>query len=419
MRLGRMRWIDHWIGLPMCFTFGLTAMIVRACLPKRDRTLSEDRPLAVLKLFGLGSILEATPLLRAIRHSHPNAPLIFVTFDTNQALLRRLDNVCTELKILRTKSPALFVRDCLSLIFSLRRRRVQAVVDLELFSKFSTLLSFLSGAHIRIGYHLNDFWRRSLVTHPIYFNYFRHITDVFREAGMHLKAKIEDDRLSRLTAPPAAETSVRKSLQAAGWSDGQPLLGVNVNAGDLCLERRWPVDRFSQVVAQLLQERPNLMIALTGSPNERPYVMTVLAGLDEALAKRVFVAAGAWSLDEFLASLSIMDGLLTVDSGPMHLAAAQGTPIVSLWGPQRPDFYAPKVPHLRVLFDDYHCSPCIHMFTSFEGMWCNHEAWCMQVITPAKVLSATRAMLDEAAAGHKASPTSSPNSADSQGPLNS
>ena len=109
-------------------------------------------------------------------------------------------------------------------------------------------------------------------------------------------------------------------------------------------------------------------------------------------------------MDTFIAGLTLMDGILTNDSGPMHLAAAQGTPIVSLWGPARPGFIAPKADNLRVLYANYRCSPCVNMFTSFEGMWCNHEAWCMLEIRPEQALEAAAAMLDESAARRKAAP---------------
>ena len=102
-------------------------------------------------------------------------------------------------------------------------------------------------------------------------------------------------------------------------------------------------------------------------------------------------------LDEFIAALSLLDGFVTNDSGPMHMAAAQGVPMVSLWGPGRPGFYAPHVDGHRVVYSDYACSPCLYMFTTFEGMWCHHEGWCMQAIEPKTVIEAAEAMLTDAA----------------------
>jgi hypothetical protein len=99
----------------------------------------------------------------------------------DELIISRL-NVCDELRVIQTDSALHFVFDVVRTIVWLRCQRVEAVIDLEFFSKFSTLLSFLSRAAIRVGFHLNDFWRYSLVTHPIYYNYFGHIADVYEEA---------------------------------------------------------------------------------------------------------------------------------------------------------------------------------------------------------------------------------------------
>ncbi len=409
-----MRWIDHWVGLPMCFLLGLFVSVARAILPKRDRAITGERTLAVFKFFGLGSIIEATPVLRAIRQRYPKSRLAFVTFDTNEALLRRLD-VCTDLRIIRTRSPLRFAWDVLAQIVWVRRARVEAVIDLEFFSKFSTLMTFLSGARVRVGFHLNDFWRYSLVTHPIYFNYYRHITDVYEQAAGQLDVPIDDRTLSRIDPGDDARRSALESLQRHGWPPESPLLGVNVNAGDLSLERRWSLDNFAEVVGALLANHAELYVVLTGTSDEKDYVSSLVDRLPSEVRDRVIVAAGLWSLDEFIAALSLLDGFVTNDSGPMHMAAAQGVPMVSLWGPGRPGFYAPHVEGHRVVYSDYACSPCLYMFTTFEGMWCHHEGWCMQAIEPKTVIEAAEAMLTDAPDRRRrraANPTADPSTED-------
>ena len=76
----------------------------------------------------------------------------------------------------------------------------------------------------------------------------------------------------------------------------------------------------------------------------------------------------------------------------MHFAAAQNVPMVSLWGPGRPAFYAPRLDNHRTIYSDCPCSPCLYMFTTFEGMWCQHQAWCMQAISVETVVEATDAI---------------------------
>jgi ADP-heptose:LPS heptosyltransferase len=395
--LGLMRWVDHWVGLPLCFLLAVASAPIQWLRPRRRREVSGTGTIVVLKFFGLGSIMQASPLLRAIRGRYPQARLVFVTFEPNRSLLNRL-GLCDEVRVIRTQAPLAFVKDTCGLILWFWRARVEAVLDLEFFSKFSTLLTFLTGSRIRVGFHLNDFWRYRLITHPVYLNYYRHISDAFRQVGQHLDVKVEDARLARPAHDPAARSSVEGFLKEHGWHPGLPLLGLNVNTGDMALERRWPLDRFAEVARTLLGQHPDLLIVLTGAPDEQPYVASLVERIPEDQRPRVIVAAGRWLLDEFLAALPLMTGFLTNDSGPAHLAAAMDVPMVSLWGPARPGFIAAYSPRHRILYMDYPCSPCILMFTTFEGMSCNHEGWCMQAIETSTVVEAVGQMLAAARA---------------------
>jgi len=388
-----MRWVDHWVGMPLCFTLGVLVSFTRWIVPRPDRPVREDGTIVVIKFFGLGSIMQATPLLRAIRRRYPRGRLVFLSFATNGALLRRLD-LGADLHFIRNGSPLTFVLDTLREIFWMRSRKIDACIDLEFFSKFSTLLSALGGAHKRIGYHLNAYWRSSLLTHPVYLNYYRHIADIFAQAGTPIDVPVDDLALSRVPVEPTSLARVDAFLAERGWAPPTRVIGVNVNAGELSLERRWPAPRFAEVIESLVTRHPDVRVLLTGSADERAHIAEVHDRLSEAARRSVAITAGVWSLDDFMAGLTRMSGFVTNDSGPMHLAAAQGVPLVSLWGPARPDFYAPRVANHEVIYENFACSPCLfYMFTTFEGMWCRHEGWCMQAIPASKVLIAAESLL--------------------------
>lgn len=408
--ISAMRWVDHWVGMPLCFLYGFALTLSRAIFPRVDPPVREDGIIVIIKFFGLGSIMQATPLMRAIRQRYPKGRLVFLTFPSNRVLLERL-GLCTEIHVIRNHSPFLFVHDTLREILWMRLQRVDATVDLEFFSKFSTLLAALGGGCKRIGYHLNAFWRSSLISHPVFLNYYHHISDIFARAGVPLDAPVGDLSLSPIELNEAARASVNRYLAEAGWGPPVRLIGVNVNAGDLSLERRWPPENFARVMAALLERHPETRIVLTGSPDEAAYVRGVFDRMPEPLRDRLRVTAGVWSLDEFVAALGRMTCFITNDSGPMHLAAAQGVPMVSLWGPARPEFYAPRVERHEIVYENFNCSPCLfYMFTTFEGLWCGHQGWCMQAIQAARVIEAAERLLADgsqlppAAAGLPASP---------------
>lgn len=388
-----MRWVDHWIGMPICFVLGVWTSFVRAAFPRPDRPVRERGTIVVVKFFGLGSIMQATPLLRAIRRRYPQGRLVFLTFSSNAGLLRRL-GVCTDLRLIRNASPVTFALDTLSSILWLRGQGVDACVDLEFFSKFSTLMTILSGARKRIGYHLNAYWRSSLLTHPVYLNYYRHISDIFAQAGTPLDVPVDDLSLLRVPVDPAALARADAFLAERGWGASTRVVGVNVNAGELSLERRWPSANFASLIESLVGRHADVRVLLTGGPDEIAHIRSVHDLLGEKTRASVAITAGVWSLDDFIAGLSRMTCFITNDSGPMHLAAAQGVRLVSLWGPARPDFYAPRVDAHEIVYENFPCSPCLfYMFTTFEGMWCNHEGWCMQAIEPARVLAAAERAL--------------------------
>jgi len=392
-----MKAVDLWLGLPLCTALGLIVQLRHRFWPRRARPIRERGTLVVSKFFGIGTILEASGLLAAMRRRYPDARLVFLTFKANEGLIRRL-GLCTDVRVIRTRSPILFALDTIRHVVWMRRHDVDAVVDLEFYSKFSTLMSVLGGARMRVGYHLNAFWRSSLLTHPVYFNYYRHVTSIFAQAGNRIDVPVPPGPLAPLPVDDAARARVDETLRLRGWAGRERLVGVNVNAGELSLERRWPVERFVTVIETVLARHDDARVVLTGAPGEEGYVRGVFERLGDTARERTLVAAGLWSLDEFIAALGRLACFVTNDSGPMHLAAAQGVPLVTLWGPSRPDSWAPQAARHEILYENYPCSPCIHMFTTYEGMWCRHEGWCMQAIAPARVLAAIERLLAPAGA---------------------
>ncbi len=392
MKLKLMKWIDQWVGMPVCFILGLFCSIFRRFRPRATIKPDQIKQIAIFKFFGIGSIVQASPLLRGLRQRYPNATLHFVTFAGNEGALNLLGLV-DQIHILRTRSLFLFGYDMLALLFTLWRRHIQVTIDLEFFSKFSTLLTFMTGATIRIGFHLNDFWRSSLVKHPIYFNYFRHIGEIYADVGRHLDFQITDFQLPAIPLDNSLRSSVQDSLAALGWNRERRLVGVNINANDFCLERRWPQENWRALLETVSADNPDILFILTGSRNESAYVSEFHQSLSESCRNRIVMGAGKWTLEEFMALLAMFDLFLTNDSGPMHLAALTQTRTVSLWGPGRPSFYEPPGGKNLSLYFPLHCSPCLYMFTSLSGMWCHHEGTCMKAIQVNDVLEAAYKML--------------------------
>lgn len=380
-----MRGTDHWLGLPICFCCSLLITLKHLILKPKMKAFSGKGPIVFFKFFGLGSIIQATPLIQSIKKQFPNSPLIMVTFSGNKLLCERLD-LFSEILTIREHF-LLFVMDVFKVVITLWHKKAEVIIDLEFFSKFSTLLSLASLAPIRIGFHLNDFWRRTIITHPIYFNYFKHITKIYRQAGAILGITEYVDSLKNINTTSDESKSYIEKLQKHNWSPETQTFAININAGELCLERRWPLENWSSLIGYILSSNENRRVILTGSPSERDYVEELMNILPVEIRFKTINMAGSWSIPEFTLGLSLCKCFITNDSGPMHLAAATAdTPIIALWGPQQPDIYAPKVSHITNIYFECQCSPCIHMPTAFEGMWCQHRGDCMKQIKPEDVI---------------------------------
>jgi ADP-heptose:LPS heptosyltransferase len=396
MSIERMKAIDLWLGLPLCALAGMALRLAGRLRRRPPAIPVRPRRILVMKFFGLGSVIQAGPMLRAVRQRHPESRLTFLTFDGTARLVERM-RLCDDVRVIRTRGMLRFAADVLRELWGFRRQPVDVCIDLEFFSKFSTLMSVLSGAHTRIAFHLNNFWRWSIVTHPVYYNYYRHVTDVYALAAAAVGAAVADRSPAPLHLPDEVCESARRQLLECGWDGASRLVGVNVNAGELSLERRWPPERFAAVV-EWICTRDGVQPVLTGAPNECDYVQRVVDRLTPAARGRAVNTAGRWSFDELIAGIRLFDFLLTNDSGPMHIAYAQGVDSISLWGVGRPSFFGPLQGNHSTFYRQLPCSPCLYMFTSEIGQWCSHRGDCMQQIGVDEVRRAVESYLETPAA---------------------
>jgi ADP-heptose:LPS heptosyltransferase len=388
-----MKKIDGWAGGLGCFALDVVEVafgwLRRSAVPP-DRV----RMVLVTKYLGMGSIVLAAPMVARLRLLFPGARIVFLTFRENREVAQMLGIFDLVFTIEAKSLPAL-VRDTISTLRALWRLKVDVVCDLEFFTRYSTLVAWLSGAPRRVGYFSRIAWRGHLLTDPVYYNGTKHITRVFLAQAEVLGARIDEAapvQLPDLPVDPAADAGARTALRAAGVDEGQPFLAVNPNASELCLERRWMPERFARVVDALLVENPSMRAVFVGSPGEAAYTQSVIDRCRQA--DRVVNLAGGVKVRELAELLRAAHLLLTNDSGPLHLAAMVGTPTVSLFGPETPTLYGPVGPRQQVFYSGVYCSPCINVYNSKTAS-CRGNNICLQAFSGHEVLNACRQLLGE------------------------
>ncbi len=387
MKFGFMKWVDRWVGTPICFALTLVRFLLTPLRWLRRRP-TEIRRVVVIKFFGLGSLLMAVPMLRAIKARHPAATIHVVTFPENRSLLA-MTGLVDEVITIAPKGLLGFAFRAAAVQFKLLFLGADAVLDLEYFSRFSVLLTYLSFAPIRAGFYLPQVWRGGLLTHKVYYNHFKHVTEVYMALAGAVGVEPGPVARPELKVPGAALDEARKVLATAGVDAVAGFIAVNANASPLCVERRWPKEHFAALIDRLTADR---QVVLVGSPGERALNEEVLA-LTKGGAVNL---AGATTLEGAIALLSLARLVITNDSGPLHLAAAAGAPVIALFGPETPAHYGPLAVRSRVFYSGVYCSPCLNAYNSKTAP-CRGDNICMKRIGVDEVAAAAREELARAA----------------------
>jgi len=140
--------------------------------------------------------------------------------------------------------------------------------------------------------------------------------------------------------------------------------------------KRWPVDNFAGLVRRLAEKFPGARFAILGSGDDRPLGEII----SKASPERCLNLCGQTSLPEMVEWIRLCDLMLTNDTGPMHVAAALGKPLVAIFGPTEPRRTGPCGQLEKVLRIELPCSPCMKSYCKWKNL---NE--CLTAISPEMV----------------------------------
>lgn len=374
MKTSAQLYIDKNLVKPFAWLLNILVRMVGKIL-RINHDLDKDfSRIAICKFKGMGSILQATPLISALREKYPNAELIFISTRGNRQIIEKIPEINRAIYLDDTSALKL-ISTSISGIIKLWKNRPQLYFDLEIYSDFSSVFTTLSLATNRIGFYLrSSSFRMGTYTHMMFFNPKIAISDVYLQMATLVGCKIEDKKFLRF-----AKTHVRPF-------DFNYLV-INPNASDLRLERKWPKASFVALSQQLLEQFNDLHLVFIGAPNERAYTEKITKQLNN---DRVNNTAGDTNIDQVIDIIQHAKAVVTNDTGPMHLTLMTDTPSVSLFGPCAPEQYGLNSEKHTILYKPVYCSPCVH---EFEKAPCNGNNVCMQLITVKEVFNAVSGIL--------------------------
>jgi lipopolysaccharide heptosyltransferase II len=301
----------------------------------------------VLRLYFVGDVLLSTPVFEALRNRFPRASISALVKRRATDVLRGnpfVDEIIEYDAVRRYHDPRWLAR----LARELRMRRFGLAVDLTGDLRSSWLL-FAADPGFRVGF--NHARLGVLLDRRITYRATGHVVDHLLSSVACIGATIPDPR-PRLFPDAEDHRAAEALLSEVGLSTpGTPFVALSPGAN--WSYRRWPAERFGRLAA-VARERLGFPSVVVGGADDSRVADEVVAHSDGAAAS----LAGRTSLRTLGALSSRASAFVANDSGPLHIAASQGTPVVALFGPNTPERFAPRGAPSRVIWRRYPCSPC-------------------------------------------------------------
>ncbi len=370
-----MRWVDHYIGVPVCFLLSLVASIERLFGLRKAKKGFSPKKVLFIELSEMGSTILAYGAMKKAKELF-NAKLYFMIFEENVESVKLLDIVPPENIItIRSKSLFLLFIDTIAAIFKMRFKRIDTVIDLELFSRFTSILSFFSGAKAVVGfyrYHMEGLYRGNFQTHKVEYNPHYHISQGFMSLVYALKADVNEKPLlkkeikkSEIMTAKVRSTSAAKGLIIGKLrainpqiNSGSKIVLLNPNASQLLPIRKWPLQNFMKLAEKLLK-RKDVFLVITGTKAEGEDARAICNYVKN---DRCIDFTGKTTFRELIDLYNVSKVIVTNDSGPAHFASLTDIRIVVLFGPETPKIYAPLSKNCSCVYSNYACSPCVSAF---------------------------------------------------------
>jgi heptosyltransferase-2 len=362
--MAKVEWlIDKSIGSFLSFVLGGSSKV----WPFRKKDIVSPKDIAIIKLWALGESILTLPVIKSIKQRYPEAKITVLARNHNKKVYENLpyvDNI-----ILFEPSNILKLLSLLG--------KFDLSFDCEPYLKISGLFSWFC-AKQRIGFsHTIRSW---LYTHPIDFNDQQHEVLTYMDMAKIVGIDYVPQNLEKVSYDKNNREKVDSLLHQAGIFKSDFLIGFCVGAEESSKQRMWPAENFAKLADMLVEEK-GAKIVFTGSSREIPLIESVRSMMkNDSLS-----VAGKTNVKDLFYLAECCDLFISNDTGPMHVAAAQGTKTIGLFGPNLPVRFGPFGKNNVSLAKNLPCRPCINVHKG-QLPECKYkkkdmEGYCMQLIS--------------------------------------
>ena len=408
MKLQTQRFIDRWVGQLLC---GVVSGWLRftGLFSGTAKPIQSPRNILVILLSEMGSIVLAGPMFALLRRNYPGVNIHILQLKKNQEVSKLLQLTQPEfMHSLDDSSGGSLIGDILSISFKMRALGLDAVIDCELFSRVSALLSFTTGAPLRVGFtpHTQEgLYRGSFINRAIPYNPYQHISkqflslvDALQSAGSMPRNKAapirelpKDTELS-VNFTQAELLAYQAKVQADHPVTATRKLVLMYAGGGILPERAWPAAHYVRVAQGLCAA--GFAVGLIGLKDDAQLATDLMAQIKSEAC--LDLTGYTRSIRELLMLFHASKLLITNDGGPGHFATLTPIQTMVFFGPETGKLYGPLGSRNSVLESGIACSPCLSAY-NHRLTFCDGDNQCLKRIAPDPVLDQALHFLQGAA----------------------
>ena len=404
MKLQTQRFIDRWVGQLLC---GVVSAWVRvtSVFSKPPAVDTQARNILVILLSEMGSIVLAGPMFAQLRRTYPQANIHILQLKKNQEVSRLLQLTDPQfMHSLDDSSGGSLIGDIVRISLQMRKLGLDAVIDCELFSRVSALLSFTTGATVRVGFtpHTQEgLYRGSFINHAIPYNPYQQISKQFLSLvdAMQSAGSAPRNKAAAIRSMPAyTELSVaftaeelaayRNKVRADHPVTQDRKLVLMYAGGGILPERAWPASHYARVAQGLCGQ--GYSVGLIGLKDDAQLAKDLKAQVGSEAC--IDLTGYTRSIRELLMLFHASDLLITNDGGPGHFATLTPIQTMVFFGPETGKLYGPLGTRNKVLESGIACSPCLSAY-NHRLTFCDGDNQCLKRIAPDPVLDDALAFL--------------------------
>ena len=398
MNVSLQRKIDQIIGVFLCRILSLF---------NRNRQVKiaphTTRRILVILLSEMGSLVLAHPMFQLLKSRYPEASISVLQFKKNREILEIMDVVPREnIYTIDPSSAVTLFKDIIKVVIQLRRQRFDVSIDCELFHRISSILSFLSAAPVRVGFHRHTqegLYRGDFINRPVLYNPYQHISQQFitlvesmeSEAHPSVKRQVTplDVQFPKVQLTQTETEAFVNRLQAHAPTTAGKKLVLLYPSGGLLSIRAWPLTYYCQLAERLLQG--GYAVAIIGLKEDQPLGETIQAHCNDADC--INLAGFTRTLRELMVLFHLATLLITNDGGPGQFSVLTPIPAIIFFGPETPVLYGPLDNKTIVFHAPLSCSPCLSAY-NHRNSPCDGNNVCLTSIGVDQVVEKALKLLE-------------------------